>query len=644
MAETPQTDPLVQERIHHPSPNEAQFTLRAIVTGCIIGGVVGAMNITIGLKIGWSFGGSIISAILGFAVWAMLAPMLGARPYGVLETNITQTTGSAAGAMASAGGLLAPIPALAMLGDDSIVMNYLEMTLWCLGVGYLGVFFAVPLRRQMVVVEKLRFPSGTATAETIVSIFAEGTEAMRKARVLLIWAIIAITFILLKYQHWFAFLGWDQAAYEGWRTFAVAIEKPPFHTWLNSMAAWATDQEMSWLSAMVSPLAFALTAAAAWGFILIVSPAMTGAGLLIGPRVGISLLAGAIVSWGIMGPIAVRNGWTAEGLSNVRDWILWPGVAIMVADSLTALALSWRTILNTFRRKPKGEADVVMEPDDQRVPNIWWLGGLAAGSTLAIVVAWWVFSIPPWITVIAIALSSVLAMIAVRSTGETDINPVGGMGKVTQLAFAGNPMVTNLMAASITGAGASQAGDMMHDLKAGRMLGASPRKQILSQCIGITAGVMVVVPAYWLLRKVVEGNGSSIGAMDGEYPAPAAHAWRGVAVVLSEGFDALPPYAVWAIIAGLIVGTLMPIVRKVFPKIAPYSPSGLAFGIAFIVPAMYPIAMFLGSMLLVVWRKWKPIQHKALVFAVASGLIAGEGVANLAVAIIDLARQTWWIP
>ncbi|HRQ74860.1 MAG TPA: OPT family oligopeptide transporter [Phycisphaerales bacterium] len=643
MAQTPQTDALAQERIYHPSPNEAQFTLRAIVTGCIIGGVVGAMNITIGLKIGWSFGGSIISAILGFAVWAMLAPMFRARPYGVLETNITQTTGSAAGAMASAGGLLAPIPALAMLGDESIVMNYLEMTLWCLGVGYLGVFFAVPLRRQMVVVEKLRFPSGTATAETIVSIFAEGAEAMRKARVLLIWAVIAMAFILLKYQHWFAFLGWEAASYEGWRAFAGAIERPPFHVWLASLTQWS-EQNFTALNWPLAILAGGLTTAAAWGFVLLISPSMTGAGLLIGPRIGISLLAGAIVSWGIMGPIAVRNGWTAEGLANIRDWILWPGVAIMVADSLAALALSWRTILNTFRRTPAGEVGAVMEPEDQRVPNIWWLGGLAAGSTLAIIVAWWVFSIPPWITVLAIALSSVLAMIAVRSTGETDINPVGGMGKVTQLAFAGNPMVTNLMAASITGAGASQAGDMMHDLKAGRMLGASPRKQILSQCIGITAGVMVVVPAYWLLRKVVEGNGSSIGAMDGEYPAPAAHAWRGVAVVLSEGFDALPPNAGWAILIGLILGTLMPLVRKLFPKFAPYSPSGLAFGIAFIVPAMYPIAMFLGSMLLVAWRNWKPIQHKALVFAVASGLIAGEGVTNLAVALIDLARQTWWIP
>lgn len=127
------------ERIYTSSPDELQLTVRAIITGCVIGGIVGAMNITIGLKIGWSFGGSIISAVLGFAFWATVTPIFNARKFGVLETNIAQTTGSAAGAMASAGGLLAPIPALAMLeGDHGYALNYLELTLWCLGVGYLG--------------------------------------------------------------------------------------------------------------------------------------------------------------------------------------------------------------------------------------------------------------------------------------------------------------------------------------------------------------------------------------------------------------------------------------------------------------------------------------------------------------------------
>ena len=611
------------DQIYVPLPSEAQFTARAIITGCLIGAVVGAMNISLGLKIGWSFGGSIIAAILGFSVWAFLHQAFKCRAYGVLETNITQTTGSAAGAMASAAGLLAPIPALAMLdGDNQMKLSYLELTLWSLSVGFLGVFFAVPLRRQMVVVERLRFPSGTATAQTIVSIFAEGREAMRKARMLLIFALIGGAVILLKFdwtQEWIGkYINNPFLIFTGGRTHAELLNDP------------AVPGFILMIGVLIK-----------WGFYPLATPAMTGAGLIVGPRIGISILAGAILGWGILGPYVVGQGWTVndtvfDARFGVQGWILWPGVAIMVADALTSLALSWRTILNTFRRSPAGEEVDAFEPPDQRVPNSWWLGGLALGTIAATSVMYFVFGIPVWMTLIAVALSAVLAAIAVRSTGETDINPVGGMGKVTQLAFAGvapGQIPTNLMSAAVTGAGASQAGDMMHDLKTGRMLGASPRKQILAQCIGITAGIAVVVPVYWIFDNAYE-----IG-FDPEYPAPAAHAWRGVAEVLAEGFGSLPTNAVWAILAGLVFGMLMPILRKIFPKFAPYTPSALAFGIAFIVPPAFPIMMFLGSMILVLWRKLNPVQCTALVFAVASGLVAGEGVMNVVTAAISLVRQ-----
>lgn len=619
-------DQLNEERIYTPARDELQLTVRAVVTGCVIGGVVGAMNISLGLKIGWSFGGSIIAAVLGFAAWAVIAPLLAVRPFSVLETNIAQTAGSAAGSMASAAGLLAPIPALAMLdGDHRLVLNYWQLTLWALAVGFLGVFFAVPLRRQMIVIEKLRFPSGTATAETIVSVFAEGAEAVRKARVLLIWALIAAAVVLLKFN-WanFEAISWWPAKYIN-NPFAIATD------------AWAEELEAGTAPALVGLLMLLAT----WGFHPIATPGITGAGLVIGPRIGISLLAGAIVGWGILGPTVMNNGWmpqqTVIGTEGVQGWILWPGVAIMVADALTSLGLSWRTILNTFRRGPVGEGGTALNADDQGVPNSIWLGGLGIGSLLCVIVMQMVFGIPWWMTLLAIALSWVLAAIAVRSSGETDINPVGGMGKVAQLAFAGiapGQMTANLTTAAITGAGASQASDMMHDLKTGRMLGASPVKQIIAQCCGIAAGVFAVVPVYYLFSRVYELGGD-------EYPAPAAKAWKGVAEVLGGGIESLPPYAMWGIVAGLIFGTLVPCIRKFFPRTAPYMPSGLAFGIAFIVPAGYPLMMFLGSMALVVWRKLKPAQCAALVFAVASGCIAGEGLTNVLTALIELGRQSF---
>ena len=230
-------------------------------------------------------------------------------------------------------------------------------------------------------------------------------------------------------------------------------------------------------------------------------------------------------------------------------------------------------------------------------------------------------------------MSSVLAMIAVRSTGETDINPIGGMGKITQLVYGGiapGAMTTNLMAAAITGAGASQAGDMMQDLKTGYLLGANPRSQFKAQLIGILAGVLFCVPIYKLFDSAYEIGGE-------ELPAPAAHAWRAMAELLSEGFGALPPQAAAAVIGGLIFGAVAAILSKHGPEsIRPYLPSGLAFGIAFIVPAYYSVAMFFGAILYSIWKRSAPSQAEALGFSVASGLIAGEGLMGIVVAILTL--------
>jgi len=605
-------DALADERLYTPQPGEAQLSFRAVLTGCILGGVVASMNIYFGLRTGWSIGGSLIAAILGFSVWTVLHAG-GARKYSVLETNITQTAGSAAGSMASAAGLLAAIPALYLL---EINLSYIELTLWAFSVAYLGVFFAVPLRNQMVVVEKLRFPTGTATAETIVSMFADGREALAQARVLLIGGIAAAVFTLAAF-------------------FVPQLGHPP----MDGMGAFAV---------MIS----------AWGFSLLISPLMFGAGILIGPRVAISLLLGAIASWAILGPYSLKQGWVngpiMDYATGPRGWILWPGVAIMVADALTNLAFSWKTMVATFRPgKKDGDVASQMEDERDRVPNLWWMGGLALGTTATVIVAWKIFEIPPWMTLIAVAMSSVLAMIAVRSTGETDINPIGGMGKVTQLVFGGlgqssaikmsatELMTTNIMAAAITGSGASQAGDMMQDLKTGRLLGASPRKQIIAQCWGIAAGILVAVPIFKLFIAAGEkadaaGDPSKlVGGTD--VPAPAAHAWKAMAEVLSEGFDKLPTNAEWAVLGGAIFGVLMVVLRRVAPpKIQAWWPSGLAFGIAFIVPAYYSVAMFLGALMFMIWKARSPRTAAVFGIAVASGLIAGEGLMGVVNSVMTL--------
>ncbi|MCB9674282.1 MAG: OPT/YSL family transporter [Alphaproteobacteria bacterium] len=642
--------------LYTPHEGEAQLTFRAVATGCTLGGIVCAMNIYFGLQTGWSIGGSLIAAILGFSFFRVVTGITGGEPLTRLEVNIAQTAGSAAGSMTSAAGLLAPIPALRIL--DQRPLSYFELTLWAASVAWLGVFFAVPLRRQMVLVERLRFPTGTATANTILAMFSEGADALKKSQYMLAFALAAGLFTLAN--HFFG-----------------ELSHPPLEEWI--------------------PIAI-LTVPASYSILLYNSPLMWGAGVLIGPRVAISLLVGALFAWGFLAPFVEWIGWrdrtyvteallvtawkghflkpaevvaladptgalasTADFLTGVlprtprdatmdyehgaRGWVLWPGVAIMVADALTSLALSWRTILNTFTgAAASGGSDGALDTSDssEMIPNSWWMGGLAAAATLTVVSAWYLFAIHPLMTVLAVALSSVLAAIAVRSTGETDINPIGGMGKVTQLVYGGiapGSVTTNLMTAAITGSGASQAGDMMQDLKTGWLLGASPRKQIIAQLSGITAGIFVCVPIFLLFDAAWDIGG--VGELDAagkplkSMPAPAAHAWAGMARVLAQGLDALPTNAEYAVLCGLAFGIAVPVIRK-YAKNPVWLPSGLAVGVAFIVHAYFSIAMFAGMVAFQIWRRVDTKSADSLGFAVASGLIAGEGLTGVVTAVLQV--------
>ena len=314
-----------------------------------------------------------------------------------------------------------------------------------------------------------------------------------------------------------------------------------------------------------------------------------------------------------------------------RGWLLWPGVALMVSEALMALALSWKTFVRAFSfEKHPGHAKPGPMAADA-IPGSWWMGGLALGTVLTSVLAYFLFDIPVYMTLIAVALSSVLAIVAVRSVGETDINPIGGMGKVTQLVFgavAPGATNTNLMCAAITGAGAGQAGDMMQDLKTGHMLGASPRKQLIAQLIGVASGVVVVVPVFLLFDKAYVWGGT-------EMPAPAAKAWKAMAELLAKGPDALPPHAGIAVLFATFAGALLAILRKV-KRIRAWVPSGMAMGIAFIVPAYYSLVMFFGLLAWMLWKRINPGSVNRFDFVLASGLVAGEGLMGILKAMLKI--------
>jgi OPT family oligopeptide transporter len=345
-------------------------------------------------------------------------------------------------------------------------------------------------------------------------------------------------------------------------------------------------------------------------------------------------MLGAVIGWAMLGPVAQSQDWAPGEVMSYTDgprgWILWPGVALMVVEALASLALSWRTFVRALKLPTVAAASG--EPDRERIPNSWWIGGLVAGSLFTCVIAQSVFAIPWYLTLVAIAMSAVLAAVAARSVGETNINPIGGVGKVTQLVFGGlapGQIGTNVMAAAITSGGASQAGDLMQDLKTGYLLGASPRKQFVAQLCGICAGVVLVVPVYRIFTTAYELGGDRL-------PAPAAFAWKAVAELLVKGVDALPPHAATAMSLAAAVGILLPLLRRIEP-LKPYIPSGLAMGIAMIIPAYTSLLMFCGLVVWLIWKWLRPDSNEKYTFAVASGLIAGEGLMGIVNAVLTIA-------
>src|SRR5258706_1704159 len=160
----------------------AQLTWRAVLIGWCLGGVLSLTNLYIGLKAGWGFGVAITASILSFAMWTSLLKIGIARtPMTILENNCMQSTASSAG-YSTGGTLISAFAAYIIVNHQS--MSVPLMLAWVFFIAVLGVTMAIPMKRQMINVEQLRFPSGIAAAETLRALHATGDAGMRSARAL----------------------------------------------------------------------------------------------------------------------------------------------------------------------------------------------------------------------------------------------------------------------------------------------------------------------------------------------------------------------------------------------------------------------------------------------------------------------------
>ena len=258
----------------------------------------------------------------------------------------------------------------------------------------------------------------------------------------------------------------------------------------------------------------------------------------------------------------------------------------------------------------------------------------AVGQIVSLVALAWLahasFAMPIWQSVVAVALSFLLALVACRVTGETDTTPVGAMGKVTQLTFGAlspGSVNINLMSANITAGAATSAADLLTDMKSGYLLGANPRQQFLAQFSGIFVGTIVTV----LTFAVLVPNAQVLGT--DQFPAPAAQTWSAVARALGQGLSSLEPIKLWLIFAGGVVGVVLTLAPVLLPKYQEYLPSAAAFGLAWVFHWYYGLLFFLGALAALLFERRKPKLAEEFTLPVASGVVAGGSLMGVALVL-----------
>lgn len=624
-----------------------QLTLRAVLMGGILGMFMSISNLYTTLKLGWAFGVAITACVLSFVIWNALRALSRGRltPMTILENNCMQSTASAAG-YSTGGTIGTAFGALLLIEGEH--RPYVVVASFALLTAALGVFLAIPMKRQMINYEQLKFPSGIAAAETLRSLYSHGRQALRKAYSL-VYALGlggGVGFLRSYYTLMEQLEGWQPSA--KFAAFSQRLHVPLDH-WLAGLGpllqrlhGWLHIPEQIALRAGWSPVhPYQLSGLAFEPSVLLI-----GAGMIVGLRVSLSMLLGSVLLYFGVAPYLLRldlaqagaPGFVpsltlnSQGVINPTRWALWGGTAIMVFSSLTSVALQWRTLARAFqvfkrRGQPTATSDRLAAIE---VPATWLVAGLIPITLGLVVVQFLAFKVSLGLGLLAVVMSFVVSLVCCRATGETDTTPIGAMGKVTQLLYAVLPgakgnVTINLMAAGTTAAAGGSSADLLTDLKSGYLLGANPRKQFLAQFIGIFFGTLAVVPAWFAMvpdKATLE-----------KFNPPATYMWKAVADLLTQGVHMLPKTAVVAIVIGSLLGVLLPLLEKLIPKLRSWLPSAMGLGLAWVIPFQNCLSFAIGAVLVWIWTRWHARSAEEYNVPIASGLVAGESLIAALIAI-----------
>jgi uncharacterized oligopeptide transporter (OPT) family protein len=347
---------------------------------------------------------------------------------------------------------------------------------------------------------------------------------------------------------------------------------------------------------------------------------LVSVGVLAGARSSLSLAGGSIVAWALVAPALVRAGIARADYTSLVAWLLWPGVAMMVAAGLVGLVGQWRSFAKALS-DVKGLGGVARERDGGWVPL------LAVGAGV-VILTWLVFGVHPIIGALVVVVSILLIDVCVRTAGETDIAPLGSIGQLVQLLLgllAPSAAPINVACASVAAGAGGQSSLTVNVLKAGHALGAPARGQLRAQLLGAFAGVFVALPAYTFVK-------SAHGIGNATFPVPSALGWKALAEIADKGAATLPAWAGVACACGAAVGVVLAVLERT--RMGRFVPSPVALAAAFLVPASTGAAMGLGALVWMALRRHNPAVAERLGSSVAAGGIAGESLLGFVVAAL----------
>ena len=552
-----------------------ELTVRSIVVGLVVALIIGSAYPYCVLKLGFGPNLSVVSAFFGFIALVLI---LRAARTNARENNIVQTMGTSAGQTAFMCVLLAAFDMLNQKGvlSPAIHLGTWQIFFWLCSASLLGILLAVPMRRHYIDEENLTYADGLAAGETIL-VLHEGREKGASAG-----PVKALGFGSLV-------------------SGALMI--------LTSFLKLFPD---TWFLPGMQPMNIGFN----WSLLSF------GSGLLVGFRICLAMAIGTAVSWFILPSYLVLHGMIPEQTYPMTlRWVMWPATGLMVAGGLTSLALKWNLIVKTFqglKGSKVGHRDFPMQ---------WVAAGSAVMTVVICLVQYFSMGIPIWLSFIAVLLSLPLMLVGLRVLGETNWGPISAMSNMMQAIFAfispGNVPV-NMSSSGLTGTIAVTSEALMQDFKAGQLIGSNSRSLTIAQLIAAPVGSIATALVYPVLR-----DRYGIGPQG--LSSPISVKWAGFAELLTKGLSALPPGCLVGLVIGIAVGIGLTLLTE---KYAEKVPSPAAIGIGMLIPASVLMTFILGGVGQFVWAKVSPKSEQEFRVPLASGLIAGEAILAVVLAIL----------